>query len=97
MEKLLQVADQHAVMSAPAESQIDKETFLGFMQKNLVWSFFSMSQAEYLLKSKEERVSLMPRYYTEMRTVRKIYFLFGSGFCFWVGYGCLLHHFFYLL
>ena len=74
MEKLLQVADQHAVMSAPAESQIDKETFLGFMKKNLVWSFFSMSQAEYLSKSKEERVSLMPRYYTEMSNGEKTLF-----------------------
>ena len=74
MEKLLQVADQHAVMSAPAESQIDKEAFLGFMKKNLVWSFFSMSQAEYLSKSKEERVSLMPRHYTEMSNGEKTLF-----------------------
>ena len=36
------------------------------MQKNPVWSFFSMSQAEYLSKSKKERVSLISRYYTEM-------------------------------
>ena len=61
-----QVTDQHAVTSAPAERQIDEEKFLGFMQKNLVWSFVSMSQAEYLLKSKEGRVSLVSRYYTEM-------------------------------
>ena len=40
MEKLLQIADQHAVMSAPAESQIDEEKFLGFMLKNPVSSFF---------------------------------------------------------
>ena len=66
MKKLLQNAHQHAVTSAPAESQIDDEKYLGFTQKNPVWSFYSMSQAEYLSKSKEERVSLISRYYTEM-------------------------------
>ena len=55
LEKLLQVADQHAVTSAPAENHINEEKFLGYMQKIPVWSFFSMSQAEYLSKSKEER------------------------------------------
>ena len=66
MEKLLQVANQQAVSSAPTESQIDKEKFLGFMEKNPMWSFFSMSQAEYLSNSKEEKVSLISRYYTEI-------------------------------
>ena len=66
MEKLLQVTDQHAVTSAPVESHIGKEKFLGYMQKNPMWSFFSMSQAEYLSKIKEEKVSLISRYYTEI-------------------------------
>ena len=77
MEKLLQVADQHAVTSTPVESHIDREKFLGYMQKNLVRSFFSMSHAEYLSKSKDKRVSLISRYYIKLSTL-KILSLFGN-------------------
>ena len=85
MEKLLQVADQHVVTSAPVESHIDKEKFLGYMEKNPVWSFFSMSEAEHLSKSKEERVSLISRYYIETSNGEDcLFFCLRFGSVFWV-------------
>ena len=67
MEKLLQVADQHASKVNVTENDNDEILFLQFMEKNPIWSFYSMSKDEYLSKSKEERVSLILKYYSEMK------------------------------
>ena len=98
MEKLLQVADQHAVTSTPVESHIDREKFLGYMQKNLVRSFFSMLHAEYLSKSKDKRVSLISRYYIKLSNGEDwLFFCLTFGSVFWVELRLPYTIFFYLL
>ena len=98
MEKLLKVADQHAVTSTPVESHIDKEKFLGYVQKNPVRSFSSMSHAEYLSKSKEKSVSLISRYYIKLSNGEDwLFFLFDVGSVFWVELQLPYTIFFYLL
>ena len=80
MEKLLQVADQHASKVNVTENDNDEILFLQFMEKNPIWSFYSMSKDEYLSKSKEERVSLILKYYSEMKNGDNSIF----SFCVWM-------------
>ena len=47
-------------------ARLMKKNFCVSCRKIQCGVFFSMSQDEYLLKSKEERVSLISRYYTEI-------------------------------
>ena len=57
------------------KKEIDQSQFLEFMDKNPVWCFYSMSKDEYLSKSREEKVSLISKYYNEMKSG-------GNFFCF---------------
>ena len=52
MEKLLQVADQHASKVHVRENDVDEVLLLKFMEQNPIWSFYSISKDEYLSKSK---------------------------------------------
>ena len=76
MEKLLQAADQHASKTTFSEDEIDQSQFLEFMGKNPVWCFHSMSKDEYLSKSREEKVSLISKYYNEMMKSGENFFCF---------------------
>ena len=48
MEKLLQVADQHASKVDVTENDVDEVLFLQFMEQNPICSFYSISKDEYL-------------------------------------------------
>ena len=68
MDELLQAANQHASKITVSEEEIDQSQFLEFMDKNPVWYFYSISKDEYLSKSREEKVSLISKYYNEMKS-----------------------------
>ena len=46
------------------------------MDKNPVWEFYSMSKDEYLLKSREEKLSMISDYYNQIKRVRNCFLLF---------------------
>ena len=79
MDKLLQAADQHASKITGSEEEIDQSHFLEFMDKNPVWYFYSMSKDEYLSKSREEKVSLISKYYNEMKSGDNFFCFHLSG------------------
>ena len=80
MEKLLQVADQHASKVDVTEDDVYEVLFLQFMEKNPICSFYSMSKDEYLSKSKKERVSLILKYCSEVKNGENSIF----SFCIWL-------------
>ena len=80
MEKLLQVADQHASKVDVTENDVDEVLFLQFMEQNPIWSLYSISKDEYLLKSKEKRFFLILKYYSEMKNGENSIF----SFCVWM-------------
>ena len=77
MDKLLQAADRHASKFTVSEEEIDQSQFLEFMDKNLVWCFYSMSKDEYLSESRKEKVSLISKYYNEMKSGENFFYLSG--------------------
>ena len=76
MEKLLQVADQHASKVDVTKNVLMKFCFFSSWKKNPIWSFYSMPKDGYLSKSKEERVSLILKYYSEMENGENSIFSF---------------------
>ena len=76
MEKLLQVADQHASKVDVTENDVDEVLFLQFTEQHPIWSFYSISKDEYLSKSKEERFFLILKYYSEMKNGENSIFSF---------------------
>ena len=86
MDKLMEIADQHATAanisnSTPSVNDFNQELFDGFMQKNPIWDFYQVSKDEYLSKSKEEKFSLLNNYYRHMKDGEKYFFLFFLFFC----------------
>ena len=86
MDNLKEIADQYAVAasasnSTPSVNDFNPELFDGFMQKNPIWDFYQVSEDEYLSKSKEEKFSLLNKYYRQMKDGEKSFFLFFLFFC----------------
>ena len=76
MEKLLLAADQQASIADNISTHYDEATFIKYMDKNPVWEFYSMSRDEYLLKSREEKLSMISDYCNQMKKGKKLFFLF---------------------
>ena len=76
MEKLLLAADQQASTADNISTHYDEATSIKYMDKNAVWEFYSMSKDEYLLKSREEKLSMISDYYNQMKKGKKLLFLF---------------------
>ena len=74
MEKLLPPADQQASIADSISTHYDEATFIKYMDKKPVWEFYSMSKDEYLLKSREGKLSMISDYYNQMKKGEKLSF-----------------------
>ena len=70
MEKLLEAADQQASTINVIE-EIEEMLFHHNMGKNPVWTFYLMLRDKYLSKSRKEKLSLVSKYYYDMKYSEK--------------------------
>ena len=75
MDKILESANQQASLAvAAAEEQFDERLFQEFMEKNPIWDFHSLSKEEYVAKGREEKLSLIKKYYNDMKNGELLFF-----------------------
>ena len=81
MDKLLESADHQASSAvAAAEEQFDERLFQQFMEKNPIWDFHSLSKEKYVSKGREEKLSLIKKYYHDMINGQLLLFFWGFLF-----------------